>query len=567
MKMHNVWGYGQLFGFSGLDGENRYQDDFIGTLTAEKIGVRFEAADWVIVKFPVGEKVAFNAILGDLIDAVIDEDKPFVMTFAANDTLVGYSPVLPEFSGKTELAYEKVGEVELYSIGKHVYALRTQKEGAGYKFCIQHAFDKAAGIKGANEYIATDVAALKQKRYDYYKDMPPCKDKKYEQMYQKTLSVHKVNVHTPEGKIPCVWTTPDRVPHRHMWLWDSVFHALAIVNYNPELAKTAIDAVMTQQWEDGFIPHMMNPTGCSNITQPQVLAWGVWEIYKKTGDIDYLKKHVDGLERYLTWDNENRDVNGNGLLEWKTNLDEPTNKCDECGQDNSPRFDVDFEMDVPDFTTFACRDAYYLSKICAEIGDTARAEKWAKISQDFKDKINELLWDDEDGAYYDRAFNGEMQKVLTPSSFFPLMAGIPSKEQAAKMVKTLTNTNLLWTECPVATVAKTHPTYSTDMWRGGVWLSLNYFIIIGLKKYGYEDIAEELRGKTLEMVRKWYEKTGTIFEFYDPENVVEPWFCERKGKCETPPDWRRHVHSIVDFNWSSCFTYMMIQNEFYGVEK
>ncbi len=567
MKMHDIWGYGQLFGFSGLDGVNRHQDDFIGTLTAEKIGVRFEASDWVVVKFPVGENVEFKGILGDLIDAVIDGENPFVMTFAENDTLVGYSPVLPQFSGRTELQYTKDGDVDVWQIGKHAYGVIVQKTEKGYKFCIRHAFDKDEAVKGAKEYIGADVEGLRQKRYDYYKDMPACKDEKYAQMYQKALSVNKVNVHTPEGKIPCVWTTPDRVPHRHMWLWDSVFHALAMVNYNPELAKTAIDAVMTQQWEDGFIPHMMNPTGCSDITQPQVLAWGVWETYKKTGDIEYLKKHVDGLERYLTWDNENRDVNGNGILEWKTNLDEPTNKCDECGQDNSPRFDVDYEMDVPDFTTFACRDAYYLSKICAELGDTVRAEKWAKISNDFKDKINELLWDEEDGVYYDRAFNGEMQKVLTPSSFFPLMAGIPSKEQAAKMVKTLTNKNLLWTECPVATVAKTHPTYSTDMWRGGVWLSLNYFIIIGLKRYGYDDVAEELRVKTLEMVRKWYEKTGTIFEFYDPENVVEPWLCERKGKNENPPDWRRHVHSIVDFNWSSCFTLMMIQNEFYGVEK
>ena len=27
MKLHNVWGYGQLFGFSGLDGKNYYFND------------------------------------------------------------------------------------------------------------------------------------------------------------------------------------------------------------------------------------------------------------------------------------------------------------------------------------------------------------------------------------------------------------------------------------------------------------------------------------------------------------------------------------------------------------
>ena len=72
------------------------------------------------------------------------------------------------------------------------------------------------------------------------------------------------------------------------------------------------------------------------------------------------------------------------------------------------------------------------------------------------------------------------------------MAGVPNKEQAAKMVKTLTNSDLLWTKLPLSTVSKTHPMYGTDMWRGGVWLNLNYFIIKGLYKYGYNEIAEEL---------------------------------------------------------------------------
>ena len=33
MRLNNIWGYGQLFGYSGLDGENRYYNDFVGTLT------------------------------------------------------------------------------------------------------------------------------------------------------------------------------------------------------------------------------------------------------------------------------------------------------------------------------------------------------------------------------------------------------------------------------------------------------------------------------------------------------------------------------------------------------
>ncbi len=566
MKLHNIWGYGQLFGYSGLDGSNRYNNDFVGTLTAEKIGVRFELDTWITVKFPVTGKVKINALTGDVIDAKAN-GKPFFMTFAENDTLVGYSPVLPTFTGEIEIANKKINDVEVLKMGLHSFGVITKKQDEVYKFCIHHAFNENDAVNGANKYINADVELLKKQRYAYYDNMPVCKDKKYEQMYYKALSVNKVNVHTPEGKIKCTWTTPDRVPHRHMWLWDSVFHALAIVNYNVDLALSSVDAVMSQQYKDGFIPHMMNPEYDSKITQPQVLAWGVWELYKKTGDKNYLKKHADGLEKYLTWDNENRDKNGNGLLEWATNPDDPTNKCDECGQDDSPRFDFDDEMDAIDFSTFACRDAFYLSKIFNEIGDIARAEKWAKISKNIKDAINERLWCEEDGVYYDRLFSGEFSKVLTPSSFFPMMAGIPTKEQAEKMVKVLTDKKLLWTKCPLPTVAKNHSAYSTDMWRGGVWLNLNYFIIMGLREYGYNKLAEKLRDKSLKMVAKWYKKCGTIFEFFDPENKTAPYLCERKGVCPNPPDWRKHVHSIVDFNWSSCFTIMLIQKEYYGVDK
>ena len=131
------------------------------------------------------------------------------------------------------------------------------------------------------------------------------------------------------------------------------------------------------------------------------------------------------------------------------------------------------------------------------------------------------------------------------------------------MVKTLTDENLLWTSLPLATVAKSHPTYSTDMWRGGVWLNLNYFVYVGLKRYGYHEVAAELRKRILETILKWYEKTGTISEFYDPENAIAPYFCDRKGKARAKPDYRKKVHTITDFNWSACFTLLFIQEEIY----
>ena len=563
MKLNNIWGYGQLFGYSGLDGKNRYYNDFIGTLTRRKIEIRFELREWIKVYFPVKGRVKFNAITGDMIDAETREGD-FFITFANMDTLVGYSPVAPKIIGQNKLNYRKSLGVELYFNADDSIAVICEKSKDGYRFAIAHSTASYAFARGlVRLYKDTDIESLKKLRYNYFEKMPKCKNKKYERLYYKALAVQKVNVHTPEGKIPCMWTTPDRVPHRQMWLWDSVFHALAIVTYNQDLAKDGIRSVLSQQWENGFIPSMMNPYAGTDETQPQVLAWGTWEVYKKTGDKAFLSECVEALDKYLTWDKNNRDKNGNGLLEWFVESEYTECKSGESGQDNSPRFEFDEQMDAMDFSTFQAQDAEYLSKIYAELGEEQKSNEWKAYSDYIKSQINALLWDEEDGVYYDRLESGRFTKVLTPSCFLPLMAGIPSKAQAKKMVEKLIDPDLLWTKVPLATVSQAHPMYSTDMWRGAAWLNLNYFMIKGLKKYGYNDIAEELKTKTLETVYKWYKKTGTIFEFYDSNDEIAPFYCDRKGKQPKTPDWRKHVHSIIDYNWSSCFTLLFIQDELY----
>ncbi|MBQ3505265.1 MAG: hypothetical protein IJA89_00660 [Clostridia bacterium] len=563
MKLNKIWGYGHLFGFSGVDGRNRYYDDFIGTLGWKALEFDFNGREWVKISFPIKGRKSFRAITGDMVDAKT-QSGDFFIAFAGADTLVGYTPVLPEFKSRYKYNHRFTCGVDVYFRGSNSYAFYHKKmENGLYKFVIHHSVSWTLARGRALHYIDIDVEELKKARYDYFKQMPKCKDKRYESLYYKAISTNKVNVHSPEGKIPCRWTTPDRVPHRHMWLWDSAFHAMAITTYNGELAKDALRAVFSMQREDGLIATVMTPDDCGSTTQPQVLAWAVWSVYQKTGDKAFLQESVNALDRYLTWDMENRDTNNNGLLEWFTEPDYTDCKCGESGWDNSPRFEFDEEMDAVDFSAFMSHDAQYLAKIYDELGESERAKKWRGVSERIKTQINALLWDEETGAYYDRLMSGKLTKVLTPASFFPMLIGAPTEEQAKKMVQTLTNPNLLWTEMPIPTVSKEHYMYSTDMWRGGVWLNLNYFVYVGLKRYGFDEIAEELRTKILETVLKWYKKTGTISEFYDPENQIAPYFCDRKGKANKRPNLWKKVHAITDFHWSACFTLLFIQREVY----
>ena len=564
MKLNNKWGYGQLFGFSAIEGPNRYYFDNILMSMPKKLEFRFEyQPHWVKFSFLMKSKISIKYFMSDFVVASSKEGK-FLMTFLDNDTLVGVSPCLPVFKGEKKLIETMERNVKVYRIdNRFIGVLSNTREDGLYEFIIHTSFSHTEARAGCNHAKGTyNIEELIEKRIGYYKKLPKCLDKKYEQLYYKALSVNKVNVYSPCGTIQSLWTTPDRVPHRHMWMWDSAFHAMAFSNYNIPLAEEIFLAMLKQTKESGFMPHMANPTDCSDVTQPCVMSFAAHYVYQKSGNIDFLKDCIPYLEKYLTFDLNNRDNNHNYLLEWLTEPDYEICKCGESGLDNSPRFDFDVEMDCIDFSSYFALDTHYLSEIYKIVGDEENSVKWEEISKKVASQINTLLWDEDDGVYYDRLFTNKLTKVLTHSSFLPMLANISSKEQAERMVKVLFDENLLNTPNPFASISKQDPRFSTDMWRGGVWVNLNYFIIKGLKQYGYIKEAEEVRTRTLDMIQKWYNKTGCFFEFYDPNNEISPYFLERKGKPLKKPDYRKHVHSISDFNWSACFALLLIQGEF-----
>ena len=552
MNLHNKYSYGQLFCFSGLDGETSRNDDFVAMMLNEPITLRFHFNETVTLKIPVGEQAVFNAVTGDILDG-----KDFFVGFIDRTSIVGKSPNKPFVLTQGDHRSSWEGDTEIIRTNFAYFYLTTEKKDGAYYFTFSYH------VRNVKVLSQTELDDLKKNRLAYFENLPACKAEKYEQLYYKCLSVNKENVYSAEGEIPCRWTTPDRIPHRFMWIWDSAFHAMAFAQYNVDMAKDCIRSVLSLQEGDGFISHMMGPCGgFSNILQPQVLAWAVWTVYQKDKDKEFLRECVPALAKFLIWTMKNRDKNGNGLLEWLTEPDYLECKCGELGLDNHPRFDFDIEMDAVDFSTYLCSDAKYLSYIYSELGDNENAEYFFSVHESVKEKINTLLWSEEDGLYYDRLFDGSLTRVASPFSFWPMFAGLCSQEQADKMVKVLLNENRFWTAMPVPTMPKDSEYFDVDMWRGCSWLNINYFLILGLRKYGYIDVAEELRRRTLDSVYKWYQETGNIFEFYDTDNQICPFHLKRKGNRLEQPDYRKCIHSITDYNWSACFIELLI-NEIY----
>jgi hypothetical protein len=145
---------------------------------------------------------------------------------------------------------------------------------------------------------------------------------------------------------------------------------------------------------------------------------------------------------------------------------------------------------------------------------TEEIDDWLRRVQT---NFNSQFWDETAGLYFDFDMrSGKAIPANTASTFLPLFAGLPSKEQARRLVEE----HLLnpaeyapngevrhW----VTTTAQTEPAWEPRRyWRGPVWIIMNWFIIEGLQRYGYDDLAETIRRDTLDLI-----ETSGFREYYD----------------------------------------------------
>jgi hypothetical protein len=367
----------------------------------------------------------------------------------------------------------------------------------------------------------------------------------------KAWSILKSQVYSPEGRIRHRWTTPDRWPHRQMWLWDSAFHAIGLRHLDPALARDAIRAVFDMQSPDGFVPHRMNPSDHSSITQPPILALSA----KLTQDVEpdeaWLRDLYPRLRSYLEWDLHHRDREHCGLLSWQIDGD-PLCRSGESGMDNSPRFDAATRLEAVDFNSYLSQEYRIMAGFARELGLTGEAVSWMARHEQLNQRISSRLWSDEAGFFLDLdSERGAHSPILASSGFLPLICGAATKKQASRLAECLTDSTKFGTAFPVPSIAAFDVDhYAKDMWRGPVWVNINWLIARGLEDYGFLNLAENLRTRTLEEIEKGCEDFGTLFEFYDDRGECPPPHLLRKGECA--PESSPYHQVFHDYGWTAA---------------
>lgn len=558
----NVWGRGALFAYSGLEGTSTFHEHMCGQLMGEHIGMVLDSSSVELYlrlkKKGMVQAITFSLVSSDLIEGTFNYDKPFKFLFLDQRTIVGYAPTelsVPVF--RADLASEKVfGNGTAFQVGEEWYAFATDIRAGQSYFAVARSKDWNDAVKTAKEALKTDIEAIAVQRRAFFEKLPELTvgSEAEKRTFAKCFSIMKSQVYTAEGIFKGRWTTPDRIPHKRCWIWDSVFHSMGNIYIEPQLAYDSLRAILDAQEADGFIPHMFDPHGYMfPQTQPPIIAWGLYCLYEKTGRRDWVESLYDGIKASLNWIMKNRDINGNYLYEWYVNPHTAHSRCGESGMDNTPRFDVVQLMDAIDFSCYMANEMRYMEKLARILGQSEDADRYASLYVRIAEQINTELYDEEDGRYYDRELeSGKLRKVSTPAGLLPLFAGVCPPERAARLAADITNSDTFHTPLPLPSVSLDDSHYSDDMWRGNVWINYSYMLEHGLRDYGFVEEADHIVDATMAAIAKWYEKEGCIFEFYDPGNEVCPSELSRKGPAIKPADFFVRAMNIRDYGWSAC---------------
>ncbi len=328
-----------------------------------------------------------------------------------------------------------------------------------------------------------------------------------------------------------------------IWNWDSAFHAIGVSHWDITLAKEQILGFIQYQLENGMYIDVKWADGsvCDCSSKPPILAWAAAEIYKKYGDINFVKQVYPSLIKNEEFWRRERFYKG--MFRYGADIDRvPFNQLDlyiryESGWDDSVRWDNPCSDYWPiDLNCYMVMNYRGLTVLAKALENQTEALVFEAREKALTENINKFLWNDEIETYTDtNRFNGIPSHIMTPASFMPLFIGIATKERAEFMSRFASDKNKLYPGMP--TVSYDDPEYSQKYWRGNTWLNVAYFAAKGLKNYGFTEIANGIRDTILD----WVAKDGDcIHENYN-STTGEGLFCPK-------------------FSWSSMFVIEFILN-------
>jgi len=316
--------------------------------------------------------------------------------------------------------------------------------------------------------------------------------------------------------------------------WDNFFLAYAASLFGRDLALANAVEHLRGITDEGFIPNDNRGNGCKSWdrSQPPVGGLMVRELYRRWPERWFLEETFEPLLRWNRWYAAKRLNDGllsYGSHETKNPCGEPYANTDvaarwESGMDDSPMYEgVPFDKDrgillLQDvgLTSLHIADCRALAELAAILGRDEEHRELTDRADRFTAELDRL-WDEETGLYLNRRSDtGEFSRRLSPTLFYPLLAGVPDAERAKTMVERhLLNPDEFWGEYMLPSIARSDPAFEKQRyWKGAVWPPLNVLTYLGLRRAGMDGAAGHLAENSLGMFMGEWGRRGYVSENY-----------------------------------------------------
>ncbi len=366
--------------------------------------------------------------------------------------------------------------------------------------------------------FSESLANSDQRWQNWFNKIPSVKDK-FQPTYSYAWWIMANNLISPLGNVAYEAMFPSKINYIGLWLWDSAMHALAYRYIDPELARNQIRAMLTCQLPDGMLPDAVHDEGIvseidhpikAEVTKPPILAWAALKLHEIDPDDDFLKEIYVPLVRWNAWWTSMNDDDADGLVQY--------NHPYSSGLDDNPLWDYGMPVESPDLNTYLCVQMGSLATIAEILGMEVEGGMWRRRAAAIVQRMLQDFWDEESGVF--RALHNEQPvPVLTPFNLFPLWTGQLPDHIYDRLINHLTDPNEFWGEYVIPSVARNDPNFDPEtMWRGPIWVNINYFFIEALHQIGRHELAVQLRDKTLSLIMN----QESIYEYYNADTGKPP---------------------------------------------
>ena len=354
-------------------------------------------------------------------------------------------------------------------------------------------------------------------------------DSQWLSMYWKTWELGFAHFKKPPEGSALVSNILDEAFRPTIYQWDMCFMEMFGIYANHIFpCIQSLDNFYCRQHNNGYICRELWEStgndfaymGRKNTINPPLFAWAEINSFKQTGDTNRLKLVLPVIEKYAEWLeldgskgsgwlNQGRKAKGSvhGLY-WNTGFG--------SGMDNSPRKGTGWV----DMSCQMVMQYNYLAEMAGVLNLTEKENEFKAKAKDISDRINKYCWNETDGLYYDVNNSGKQKKRKTIACFWPMMAGVASDTQTARLIINLKDSTTFWRKFIFPSLAANEALYAGKKggyWHGSVWAPTNFMIIKGLEKYGQEEFARQCSQKFLEGLYEVYKTTGTVWENYSPD--------------------------------------------------